>query len=116
MTINAEDGDVLVRVWGIMPAKEFEPFVVRLARRLRIRGWVTNDARGALIRAVGVDDAIATLIRGIRDDAPPAMRVRAIETELLTEGMPPASDRFCTLPNGPEFHGFTPVPPLARVA
>jgi hydrogenase maturation factor HypF (carbamoyltransferase family) len=116
MTINAEEGDVLVRVWGIVPAKEFQPFVVRSARRLRIRGWVTNDARGALIRAVGVDDAIAALVRAIRDAAPPAMRVRAIETELLTEGMPSVGERFCALPSGPEFHGSTSMPPLARVA
>ena len=97
MTSN-EEGDLLLRVSGILPAEEFHPFLVRVARELGLRGWVRHDSTGALIRAVGREDQLVQLVRAIRDDAPVSLRVRSMDPDLITGGTPPVGDAFTTLP------------------
>src|SRR4051812_19263178 len=86
--------DVLLRVRGTVQGVGFRPFVLRVATRLGLRGWVRNDAQGVLVRATGARDAVSTLIGKLLHDAPPAARVTAVErvkqekpaTTLVAEG------------------------------
>ena len=116
---EADEGDLLLQVGGILPAAEFHPFVVRTARGLGLRGWVRHDAAGALLRAVGTEAQLVKLVRAIRDDAPPAVRVRGMDPDLVTAATPPVGERFVALVDEPvDWPGPTPSAPapLAHVA
>jgi hydrogenase maturation factor HypF (carbamoyltransferase family) len=97
MTYVSEEGDLLLRVTGILPVADFHPFVLRLAHRLQLRGWVRHEAFGASIRAIGPEDEIVQLIRGIRDDAPPSLRVRGMNPDLITADTPQVGETFVAL-------------------
>lgn len=119
MTTNIDEGDLLLRVSGIVPADEFHPFVVQAARRIGLRGWVQRDPTGALIRAIGSEDQLVLLIRAIRDHAPASARVRSMDPEIATPETPAVDERFVALVDeSAEHHDPAPdhTPPLARVA
>ncbi|HVU34907.1 MAG TPA: acylphosphatase, partial [Opitutaceae bacterium] len=87
------------------------PFVVRVARKLGLRGWVRHDTGGALVRAVGLEDQLVLLVRAIRDDAPASLRVRGMEPEAVTPHTAPVGDRFVALvDDGSDVHGSAPLP------
>lgn len=119
MITNIEEGDLLLRVAGIIPPDEFHPFVVRIARRLGLRGWVRHDSAGALIRAVGSEEQLVMLVRAIREDGPPSLRVRGMDPEAITVHTPAAGDRFVPLVAADtDMHDPSPEhpSPLERVA
>jgi hydrogenase maturation factor HypF (carbamoyltransferase family) len=120
MTTNLEEGDLLLRVSGIVPADDFQPFVQRLAHQVHLRGWVTNDSRGALIRAIGAESQLVALVHAILHDAPPSLRVRSVDVEAVTDASIPAGDGFASLPDEQgEFTTAAPShesPALSRVA
>ena len=119
--VEPDEGDLLLRVTGIVPPDDFHPFVVRVARHLRLRGWIRHDPAGALIRAVGEEIPLAQLVRALWTDAPPSARIRGLDPDLITADTPPVGDHFIALveePVGwadpdPEPSG---TPPLAHVA
>ena len=98
MKPTPEEADVLLRVRGIMPPDEFQPFVKHVASRFHVRGWVRNDSYGALIRAVASEDELVGFVHALRCQAPPATRVRGIETEPLELATVAATDTFVSLP------------------
>jgi hydrogenase maturation factor HypF (carbamoyltransferase family) len=113
MTTNPDEGDLLLRVTGFVPAEEFHPYVLRVARRFG------HDSAGALIRAVGYEDQLVRFVRAIRDDAPAAVRIRSLDPELITADTPIVGDKFAALAAETiEWHDPAPdhTPPLAHVA
>ncbi len=118
MTTYTEEGDLLLRVAGMLPAAEFDPFLMRVVHRLGLRGWVRHDGAGVLIRAVGLEEDLVRLVRVIRDDAPPSVNVRGMDPDLITEATPGIGERFLVLGQDAEWHGPDPAhpAPLARVA
>lgn len=104
MTIAAEEGEMLLRVAGKVPAVEFHPFVVRAAHRLGVRGWVQHDPAGALIRAIGTEDQLVLLVRAIRTGAPAAVSIRALDPEVITANTPAVSDHFTALAEASDWH------------
>ena len=118
MTTYTDEGDLLLRVAGMLPAPEFDPFLMRVVRRLGLRGWVRHDGAGVEIRAVGFEEDLARLVRTIRVDAPPAVNVRGMTTDLITESTPAVGEQFVVLAEDHEWHapdgGHRPV--LAKVA
>jgi hydrogenase maturation factor HypF (carbamoyltransferase family) len=120
MTTISDEGDLLLRVSGIVPTDDFQPFVLRLAHHIHVRGWVTNDSRGALIRAIGIESQLVGLVHGILHDAPPSLRIRSVDVEAVTDGSVPAGEGFVSLPD--DQGEFTTVtlghepPALSRVA
>jgi hydrogenase maturation factor HypF (carbamoyltransferase family) len=97
MTTLVEEGDLLLHVTGILPVADFHPFVVRLARRLGVRGWIRHEAAGAVIRAIGTEDKLYQLVRAIRVEAPPSLRVRGMEPLLVTADTPAVGDGFTAI-------------------
>lgn len=94
---DVDEGDLLLRVTGILPAAEFHPFVVRRARQLGLRGWIRHEPCGALIRAIGTETLLVRLVRAIRAEAPPSARIRSLDTEPVTASLPLAGDHFVAL-------------------
>src|SRR5665647_715083 len=68
-----------IRVTGIVQGVGFRPFVWRLARELKLTGWVRNDAQGVEIAAQGAAAQIAVLLQRLRTDAPPLARVDEVQ-------------------------------------
>jgi hydrogenase maturation protein HypF len=72
-----------IRVRGIVQGVGFRPLVWRLASRFELRGEVSNDSEGVLIRAWGEPKSLDALIRALRDECPPLARIDAIERRPL---------------------------------
>lgn len=118
MTTYTDEGDLLLRVAGMLPASEFDPFLMRVVRRLGLRGWVRHDGAGVLIRAVGFEEDLVRLVRAIRVDAPPAVNVRGMTPDLITEATPAIGEQFAVLAEDLEWHAPDPGhrAALAKVA
>ncbi|MCX6955890.1 MAG: carbamoyltransferase HypF, partial [Verrucomicrobia bacterium] len=80
--------DRLVRVKGTVQGVGFRPFVQRTAERFGVRGWVRNDARGVLIRAVGSTEAVEIFVASIVPEAPAAAVIESVEDELNLDFSP----------------------------
>ncbi len=69
-----------VTVRGTVQGVGFRPFVYRLARRHRLRGWVRNSSGEVEIEVEGGPLAIQRFVRELREEAPPLATIAAIET------------------------------------
>ncbi|MDD5250728.1 MAG: carbamoyltransferase HypF [Rhodocyclaceae bacterium] len=67
-----------IRVTGVVQGVGFRPFVWRLARDLRLSGWVRNDAGGVDILAEGDAADLGCLGQRLRREAPPLARIDGI--------------------------------------
>jgi acylphosphatase len=117
--VDPDEGDLLLRVSGIIPADDFHPFVVRVARALRLRGWIRHDPAGALIRAVGDELQLLQLVRALLREAPPTARIRSLDPEAITTETPPIPDHFAAMVDQPdEWHDPAPAggPTLSHAA
>jgi acylphosphatase len=117
-SVDADEGDVLLRVTGHVPAADFQPFVVAAARRLHVRGWVQGEAGGAMIRAIGTESQLVKLVRAILHEPPASASIRSLDTEAIDATTPPVGERFAALVADPVFLPETamPAPALANVA
>jgi hydrogenase maturation protein HypF len=78
-----------LRVRGAVQGVGFRPFAYRLARDMRLSGFVLNDSAGVLIEVEG--PAANLFPDAIRTQAPPLARIDAIE---LLELDPSGGERF----------------------
>jgi hydrogenase maturation protein HypF len=69
---------VQVAITGAVQGVGFRPFVYRLARDLRLGGWVRNSAQGVLIEAEGTRPKLDEFLLRVKQDKPPRS---IIETE-----------------------------------
>ncbi len=79
-----------IRVSGVVHGVGYRPFVWRLAKELKLAGWVRSDAHGVEIEACGEQQLIDQLIVRLQNDAPELARVdsvtaRAAPVECLAE-------------------------------
>lgn len=79
-----------IRLTGVVQGVGFRPFVWRLAKELRLSGWVRTDAKGLEIEARGPDQKIDALVDRLQREAPPFSRIdsvhrRSAETQELAE-------------------------------
>ncbi len=75
-----------IDVFGVVQGVGFRPFVVRLARRFGLAGWVKNDARGVQIHVEGGTRSL----RGRFAEAVEAERPKLARVERLTRRAVPA--------------------------
>jgi hydrogenase maturation protein HypF len=69
-----------IRVRGAVQGVGFRPFVCRLARDLRLVGWVFNDAQGVSIEVQGPAQLLEAFERRLQREAPPLARVEHVES------------------------------------
>lgn len=86
--------DRLIRVRGTVQGVGYRPFVLRLAARLGLRGWVRNDAQGVLARAAGLPEVVDEFMRALREEAPAAALVADVGVESATEAFPEVGAGF----------------------
>ena len=76
-----------VRVLGTVQGVGFRPHVYRLARDLRLAGWVRNDERGVRLEVEGNGADIEEFLGRLAAEAPPLATLAAIEAaDLMTTG------------------------------
>jgi hydrogenase maturation protein HypF len=71
----------LIKVRGVVQGVGFRPFVYRIARELRLCGWVLNGEEGVEIHLEGAEPALEEFQRLLKTGAPPASRITTIEVE-----------------------------------
>ena len=69
-----------IRLSGVVQGVGFRPFVLRLAKELKLTGWVRNDALGVEIEACGLAENVAQLVQRLHHDTPPQARIDAISS------------------------------------
>lgn len=71
---------VRVDVEGTVQGVGFRPFVYRLARELRLTGWVRNTRNGVQIEVEGALPAVEAFLQRLRADAPASASVETVGT------------------------------------
>ena len=82
-----------IRLSGVVQGVGLRPLVLRLAKELKLTGWVRNDAHGVEIEACGSLENVERLTQRLHKDAPPLARIDAI-TSHLTESVSVSEEFF----------------------
>ena len=98
---------VRVRIEGTVQGVGFRPHVYRLARSLRLAGYVRNDAAGVLAEVEGPAPAVHRFVERVTRDAPPLAAVARVAMDVIT---PAGGATFAIVPSE---HGSpsTAIPP-----
>src|SRR5437660_12922123 len=72
-----------ITVRGIVQGVGFRPFVYHLARRLRLHGFIRNQAGAVLIEAQGEGPALELFVAALAQEPPPLAQVKDISREPL---------------------------------
>ncbi len=70
-------------VRGAVQGVGFRPFIYRLARDLRLAGWVSNSALGVVIEIEGPAASVREFVLRVEPDRPPRSFIQSLETTLL---------------------------------
>jgi len=70
-----------IKVRGVVQGVGFRPFVYRIARELRLCGWVLNGEEGVEIHLEGPESAIEEFQRLLKTGAPPASRITTMDVQ-----------------------------------
>jgi hydrogenase maturation protein HypF len=95
-----------IRVRGTVQGVGFRPFVLNLAKRLEISGFVRNTEAGVEIEAEG--SAVDAFLAGLRAEAPVLARIAEIDVSDLE---PRNESAFEIRESGPRVGDFALVPP-----
>jgi hydrogenase maturation protein HypF len=71
-----------IRLSGVVQGVGLRPLAMRLAKELKLSGWVRNDAHGVEIEACGKQENVERLIERLHKDAPPLARIDAIKSSM----------------------------------
>ena len=80
--MNAERAKVTIR--GVVQGVGFRPFVYRLARQMRLNGWVLNSAQGVFIEVEGAKDGLQSFLLRLEKDQPPRAVIQSLEFSFLS--------------------------------
>ncbi|WDE01838.1 carbamoyltransferase HypF [Thalassomonas actiniarum] len=72
-----------VRVRGTVQGVGFRPTVYRLALECDLKGEVSNDSDGVLVRLSGVSSNIEIFVQRLQAEAPPLAKIDAVETLVI---------------------------------
>jgi hydrogenase maturation protein HypF len=70
---------VAIAVRGVVQGVGFRPFVFNAAQRLKLAGWVLNEADTVRIEVAGSDDQVESFLAVLRETAPSQARIEAID-------------------------------------
>jgi hydrogenase maturation protein HypF len=70
-------------VRGAVQGVGFRPFVYRLARQLRLDGWVLNSPQGVFIEVEGDHEALEACLVRLKRDRPPRSVIQSLEASWL---------------------------------
>ena len=82
-----------IRLSGVVQGVGLRPLVLRLAKELKLTGWVRNDAQGVEIEVCGPGENVERLTQRLHKDAPPFARIDSI-TSRYTESVSVSEDFY----------------------
>ena len=71
----------IIQVKGLVQGVGFRPFIYRLARKYRLKGWVENSNDGVFVKVTGFDTGIKEFAGSIRSEAPAASNITSVSTK-----------------------------------
>ncbi len=74
----------LIKVLGIVQGVGFRPFVYKLARELKLPGYVLNDSEGVKIHLQCDDSSLRDFLQKLQAEAPPRSHITTIITEKIS--------------------------------
>jgi hydrogenase maturation protein HypF len=74
-------GRTALAVSGVVQGVGFRPYVLRLAQRLGVAGWVRNAGDTVQIEVEGPESAVTTFVRTLPEELPPGAVVRSLREE-----------------------------------
>ena len=83
MTNNLEKYRLQLIIKGVVQGVGFRPFIYRLARELKLCGWVNNSAPGVFIEVEGTKLELETFLHKIQQEKPPVSLINSIEISWL---------------------------------
>jgi hydrogenase maturation protein HypF len=72
-----------ITIRGAVQGVGFRPFVYRLAREMKLRGWVSNSAQGVFIEAEGAKDILDRFLLRLEKETPPHAFIQSLEFSFL---------------------------------
>jgi len=81
--VRALEAGLAIRVRGTVQGVGFRPFIYRLAREHRLRGFVSNTPDGVLIEVAGDPAEVSAFVRDVPEKKPPLARITAMATESM---------------------------------
>jgi len=97
-----------IHITGVVQGVGFRPFVVGLANRLGLVGWVRNTSSGVDIEVDGDPEILESLRRALREEAPPLARIDQVQFE---DARPGGFTRFEIVASQPIPGAFQPISP-----
>lgn len=70
---------------GLVQGVGFRPFIYKLAKELKLNGWVSNSAQGVIVDAEGTRAQLETLIKRIKEEKPPRSSISNFEYFFLDQ-------------------------------
>lgn len=92
----SENSDIVchrIRLNGVVQGVGFRPLVWRLAKELKLTGWVRNDSKGVEIEVCGSARNVEHLTQRLHADAPPLAQIDSI-TSRYTGSVSVSEDFF----------------------
>ncbi len=80
---NSERERLRVVIRGAVQGVGFRPFVYRLAREMKLQGWVSNSAQGVFIEVEGKKDILNHFLFRLQKEIPPRAFVQSLEFSFL---------------------------------
>jgi len=78
---SGQSAAVRLRVLGRVQGVGFRPFVVRLAVRVGLAGWVKKTPEGVVIHIEGPDERLVAFRERLERELPPAAEIHAVTVE-----------------------------------
>ncbi len=72
-----------VAIHGAVQGVGFRPFIYRLAKEMRLNGWVLNSSQGVFIEVEGHVQEIETFLHRVDCEKPPRAFIQGMETSFL---------------------------------
>ena len=72
-----------VEIEGYVQGVGFRPFVYRLAKSLRLKGWISNSTKGVLINVEGCKKNLEDFLVYLEKQKPPHSSIRSIDYSFL---------------------------------
>jgi len=68
-----------IKITGLVQGVGFRPFVYRLAKELKLSGWVNNSAQGVLIQVEGNPENLTQFLTKLQSENPPRSRIDSLK-------------------------------------
>ena len=100
-----------ILVQGIVQGVGFRPTVYRIAKEMKLNGYVRNLGNSVEIILEGKEQEIENFAKNLKQNKPPISEITHLEIEWLGSYEKPEFDNFMILESSADFSGSSVIPP-----